>query len=130
VPGLFEFDLYVPDEPRYSVVEKSPDQADNETEYPIEDGQENHGPNAEQQAGEGTRSLGVRRSNGRTKQRVMGKSTPTMSPSKAYRTPSTLPSESTPTLLTTMRDLPNSFGSHTTRSRYQTLSKLQSRRDR
>ena len=57
------------------------------------------------------------------KPETMAKSVPTMSHSKAYKTPNTLPSESTPTLVITIRGLPNSFGFHTTHSWDQARSR-------
>src|SRR5215210_925986 len=45
------------------------------------------------------------------------KNAPIINPSNAYTAPRTLPSDNAPTLLTTTSDLPDSFGSHTTRSR-------------
>ena len=65
MPGLPKLDLYAAEQMCYPVVEQGPDQAENETEDPMEDGKENNGPDAEYLPGEGIGSLRVRRFHGR-----------------------------------------------------------------
>ena len=117
VPCLLKLDFYAPDQTRYPVVEQSPDQTETETKEPVEDGQEDYGPEVEQQPGERIERLGVGRTPATPNRETMATSGLTMSTSRAYKMPSASTSESSPTLLIIVSDLPDSFDSHTTRSR-------------
>lgn len=122
VPCLLKFDLYAPDQTRYPVVEQSPDQTETETKDPVEDGQEDYGPDVEQQPGERIERLGVGRTPSRAQQGDHGDERPDYEHQQSIQDAYGLTSESSPTLLIIMRDLPDSYDSHTTRSRDQASS--------
>jgi hypothetical protein len=83
VPGLLELNLYAFDKVRNPVVKQSPDQAENLTKNPVEDGQEYHEPGPEQQPGKGIRGLGARHAHGRARQREKSEEDPKYQPTKA-----------------------------------------------